>query len=197
MLTKKRANNFKDISGKNFGRLTVIALNQIIDGDTLWDCYCKCGKNCIKRGSNLRQGGTKSCGCLGLESRRIEKGESGFNRILKSYIAGAIERNLCFDLTKEQFRKLTQENCHYCDVKPKQTGMTINKNLTEEGKKYSSYIYNGIDRKNNELGYTLENSITCCKICNRAKSSLSYEEFMEYINRIKCLNQRDQEPSKG
>lgn len=44
--------------------------------------------------------------------------------------------------------------------------------------------YNGIDRKNNTLGYLPDNVVPCCKTCNWAKGKKSYEEFMEYLRRV-------------
>lgn len=43
------------------------------------------------------------------------------------------------------------------------------------------YTYNGIDRVNNDIGYIKNNCIPCCKICNRAKNSMSYDDFLNWI----------------
>ena len=54
-----------DISGQRFGRL-VVAHRQGTTSNrkVLWCCQCDCGKQIIAIGSNLRNGNTKSCGCL-------------------------------------------------------------------------------------------------------------------------------------
>ena len=31
---------------------------------TYWNCQCECGNTCVVSGQNLRNGSTKSCGCL-------------------------------------------------------------------------------------------------------------------------------------
>ena len=41
----------------------------------------------------------------------------------------------------------------------------------------SSFTFNGIDRKNNNLGYTYDNCVTACTTCNKAKNSMTIEEF--------------------
>ena len=46
------------------------------------------------------------------------------------------------------------------------------------------FLYNGIDRKNNNMGYTYTNSVSCCKLCNQAKNSLSIKEFYDHIQLI-------------
>lgn len=57
--------NFKDETGKQYGLLSVIKpLEEKGDnGITMWVCRCKCGNEVIVRGSSLRNGHTKSCGC--------------------------------------------------------------------------------------------------------------------------------------
>ena len=37
------------------------------------------------------------------------------------------------------------------------------------------YLYNGIDRIDNKLGYIKGNMTPCCKICNHAKHDLTFE----------------------
>lgn len=57
-----------DITGQKFGRLTVIKREQNDKGNrTMWSCICDCGNKCIVSGNHLRQGHTKSCGCLNKE----------------------------------------------------------------------------------------------------------------------------------
>ena len=53
----------KDILGRHFGDLTVIAYDGNRDGTYFWRCRCKCGKETVVRQNNLLLGHTKSCGC--------------------------------------------------------------------------------------------------------------------------------------
>lgn len=52
-----------DLTGRTFGRLTVIKLAPKTDRRTRWICLCECGKTTtvVKDSLNI---GTKSCGCL-------------------------------------------------------------------------------------------------------------------------------------
>ena len=36
----------------------------------------------------------------------------------------------------------------------------------------------------NSMGYTIDNSVPCCKECNTAKSVLTVDEFVDLISRI-------------
>lgn len=183
-----RAHNFKDLTGNRYGRLTVLGLAYIKSKMSYWDCQCDCGNKTIKYGQNITRGSTSSCGCLSLETKRINKGRSGFNALYLEYVSGATKRGYCFDLSKDEFEKLTKQKCHYCKAEPIKEKCLNNTRLTDQGAKYSAYIYNGIDRKDNKTGYVLENCVTCCNICNRAKGNLEYNVFVEYIDRIKALS---------
>lgn len=46
------------------------------------------------------------------------------------------------------------------------------------------YVYNGIDRVDNTKGYTIDNVVPCCGICNMAKGKLNQQEFQNWIKRV-------------
>ena len=58
-----------DLTGYRLGRLKVIGKWNVHQcrNDTMWLCKCECGKEVIVRGSTLRNGQSKSCGCLRAE----------------------------------------------------------------------------------------------------------------------------------
>lgn len=54
-----------DIKGERFGRLIVLEHVGFADNRVaLWRCKCDCGNEIIVRQCNLRNGNTRSCGCL-------------------------------------------------------------------------------------------------------------------------------------
>ncbi|MFZ5669141.1 MAG: hypothetical protein ACOY4K_06580 [Pseudomonadota bacterium] len=55
-----------DITGQRFGRLLVVAKarSPSPSGGSLWLCRCDCGTEKLLNSSNLRNGTTRSCGCL-------------------------------------------------------------------------------------------------------------------------------------
>lgn len=57
---------FEDITGKRFGRLVVQNRDtkRKKPHSIFWVCLCDCGSVCSVRGSELKRGSTKSCGCL-------------------------------------------------------------------------------------------------------------------------------------
>ncbi len=60
--------NRLELLGAMFGRLTVLKLDNIDNsGRTMWLCRCDCGESRIVRGSRLKSGHSRSCGCLSRE----------------------------------------------------------------------------------------------------------------------------------
>lgn len=69
---RKGSRPVKPMIGRKFNRLTVIGNaedHQASDGRfrIQYECRCACGKIVVAQGINLRNGNTKSCGCLKLE----------------------------------------------------------------------------------------------------------------------------------
>lgn len=180
---RKRASNFDDLTNMQFNDLLIVEFSHVEKKQSFWKCQCVCGNLVIKRGSNVKRGLTKSCGCL--KHRKLPKGFSSLNRIYKEYERGAKRRNYIFDLSLEIFESITQQNCHYCGSAPRKIKQNNCKDITRNAVKYGSYVYNGLDRVKNEFGYIQSNVVPCCYICNRAKGNLSYSEFIEYINEVK------------
>lgn len=99
-----------------------------------------------------------------------KRGREGRKKIkvrMREVKACAKQRDILFTLTDEQTKALLIGECHYC---------------------YSSYpsspVCIGIDRVDNDVGYTSENCVTCCWTCNSMKGKLSVEQFMRHLMRI-------------
>jgi len=82
---------------------------------------------------------------------------------------------ISFKLDFNTFINICQSQCVYCGRSPSQIIGKANR---------GTFIYNGIDRVNNDIGYTKDNSVSCCKICNYMKHTSSKDEFLSNINRI-------------
>jgi len=71
--------------------------------------------------------------------------------------------------------------CYYCGGKPSQ----IHNLRSFKGCDYERNIkYNGIDRVENSAGYTIENCVPCCGFCNRGKSVMSVDEWINHIKKV-------------
>jgi hypothetical protein len=54
----------KDLTGRTFGRLTVLERKGSRQKHALWRCRCACGATVKAVSNHLLSGGKKSCGCL-------------------------------------------------------------------------------------------------------------------------------------
>jgi hypothetical protein len=190
--THKFSHNFIDRSKQKFGRLCLIKIvghiaYNGVKKKPVYLAKCDCGKKIYVRGNDVITRKTASCGCWKSEVT------SEFNKRTKSrvlhctkgsvwqgYKAGAKKRNIKFNLTKDEFFELCDQNCYYCGQKPSQVRKARNGKL-------SNFIYNGIDRKNNDKGYEIDNVVPCCGLCNKMKLTQNYKEF---IRRIKKISKR-------
>jgi hypothetical protein len=64
-----RSRLLKDLTDQTFGRLTVVsrADTYVLESGGIqsrWHCRCSCGETRDVRGSRLRSGETRSCGCI-------------------------------------------------------------------------------------------------------------------------------------
>lgn len=174
-----------ELIGQRFERLIVIGFSHINKWENVcWLCKCDCGKHIIVIGYSLRNGHTRSCGCLWKENLekeqgklRLPKGISARNAILRQHTIVAKRRNLEHALTDEQIIALHKENCHYCDAPPS--------NIYSHPDYNGSYTYTGIDRVDNSKGYTIDNVAPCCFKCNNRKRTKTYDEFLEQNNKLK------------
>ncbi|KKK84731.1 hypothetical protein LCGC14_2780380 [marine sediment metagenome] len=77
---------FIDLTGERFGRLIVIKrVQNDKQGGAQFVCKCICGKEKIVGGSDLRDGNTKSCGCLYNEGNNYKHGHKKKNQPSKTY----------------------------------------------------------------------------------------------------------------
>jgi len=166
--------------GNRFGKLVIIRQDGIHakpcgTTERKWLCQCDCGNFVTVLGHNLKSGNTKSCGCIPKQNK-LPNNEGVINQIILQYKRHAKDRNLSWNLTYEQVAKIIQEPCHYCGA------VKSNRLITKSCKE--GYDYNGIDRVDSAVGYEIENVVSCCKICNYAKSNINKKDFILWAIRI-------------
>lgn len=189
-----------DLVNHKFGRLTALKKTEKRDGsgNVIWCCLCECGNETLVTSHSLLSGNTKSCGCYiasGLDFPWL----AGRNSIIRGYVRRAKKGKLQFDLSYENCDRIFKGNCFYCGIEPYNISnpyLTKNNITTVSGSKLkdtfnfraSDYIYNGIDRQHNNLGYFSSNCVSCCKRCNMAKSDMTYNEWETYMARLIAFN---------
>jgi len=83
---------------------------------------------------------------------------------LRGYKRGAKRRGFAWDLDDDIAIALFTFKCKYCGAPPNPL--------------------NGIDRINSNKDYTFDNVLTCCFPCNRGKSNMTIEDWINYLDRV-------------
>ncbi len=184
--------NLNEHIGKKINKLTIL---RIVKRDVnpeipesrkrrnLYECECDCGNITIIWPAKLLKGKTKSCGCYTIEnfikrnkSKKLHDGESAKRSLIRSYKSNARNKGYTFNLTDDECTFLFKQNCHYCNAVPR-----LRKRHSSQS---SGYLANGIDRMDNNIGYEIDNVITCCSECNYKKGAQSFTDFTNWINRL-------------
>ena len=106
----------KDMIGKKFGRLTVLeelpdrAYNRI-----MYKCLCDCGSTSVVAGQDLRQGKTKSCGCLGHKNKDVPHPRHGLTKHPLFHIWGGILQR-CYTRTAKNYPNYGARGISVCDL---------------------------------------------------------------------------------
>lgn len=172
--------------GLSFNHWTVLKIVKKKNSNHFY-ARCQCGTEKETRASHVVNGRSKSCGCLAKEGHGHRKapGHAGLTTAYIGYKKNAENRKISFSLNRDQFFDITQKNCFYCGQTPTNKSApyanSYNKSVfSKEARDHALYVYNGIDRLDNGVGYEVNNCVPCCKKCNFAKNKMTFEEFKEW-----------------
>lgn len=174
---------YEDLTGKRYGRWTVVSKakpkdkrNKQLRG-VKWLCKCDCGNMGTIETWQLTSDHSKSCGCYNLDLlHRMEKGLAAKHQVFNGYKQGAKKRSLEFEITFEEYISISKQKCYYCGKEPN--------NYYRQRYIQADFTYQGMDRVDCKKGYTIENIVPCCRICNRAKSNMTQKDFLGWVNRV-------------
>jgi len=141
----KSAHNRKDLSGRVFGKLTVIEYSHT-DKRCYWKCRCSCGSITIGCSKRLINGQKKSCACI--PTGRSLHGES---HKTKEYRTWASMKNRCLNPKNKRFTQYGGAGITVC-------GEWINSFetfLLDMGRAPSPK--HSIERIHNDIGYSASN----------------------------------------
>lgn len=161
------------IIGQTFGCYKVIAFDHYEERRNRKFRYYKvqcinCGRIYIKE-QNLSQWK------LYTKCSKCDKAcdDSVVNSMYYNYKRSAKQRSIEWNLSLEEFIEIIHQECHYCGESP-----TVRKKGTNESE------VNGIDRIDSSKGYTKENCVPCCSICNYMKLNYDTNFFYNHISKI-------------
>jgi hypothetical protein len=193
----------ENLLGQKFNRLLVLQEAPPIGQRKriAWRCQCDCGIYKIVISESLKNGDTKSCGCLNKEQNKKSGKIMGENNTKYSPQESSARRvwkkryqdgNILF----EDFYRLSQLNCFYCDSPPNniQNSAKMDKKASQFAKDNGDFIYNGLDRVDSSKTHSINNVVPCCKYCNWAKRERSIDDFYQWIEKV---YQKIKEPPCG
>lgn len=129
---------------------------------------CFCGKEFKSPKAKMNSGYVSSCGCITKCSYEINKVQVDTKKLviykLNRLKKRAAEKKIEISLSPNQVEELILSPCHYCCE--------------------LAFPCNGVDRLDNNKGYTPDNCVSCCSSCNYFKGGMSYDKFIEKISKI-------------
>lgn len=155
-----------------------------------YECICpECQSHFITNVAKIICKRTKTCPKCSYINKAEKKRQGDFrgpkDKLFNDYKAKALKRKLTFDLTQEEFEVLIKQNCVYCGLEP------LQERIARKNTKYVTpkpLLYNGVDRRDNTQGYTLENSVPCCGPCNSHKSNKPVDALYNWLDRAARFN---------
>ena len=117
------------------------------------------------------------------------------NYLYKTYKTSAEKRNIEFCLTFDDFNMLISKNCEYCGSAP----VLPTNQKYHKAKQFNNdpdASFNGIDRVDSNLDYTIDNCVPCCEYCKKVKLNKSTNEFLQHVSKIYKFNESSTTISK-
>lgn len=172
--------------GQNVGNFTI---SHYENGEGLYTLTCSCGKtstgghdHITRKISMLMSEGYVACqSCMAtyITNLRDEREKNDtmytYKDVYREYVKKAKSRDISFSISLEDCYNLFSKPCYYCGENPN------NCRTRHNGAKI---MYQGLDRIDNNVGYTKENVVPCCKYCNSFKMDRTTESFLEHVSKI-------------
>ena len=95
--------------------------------------------------------------------RRYLKLGTKLSRKVTNFIQDSVKRNKELDFSFKEISEIMQEPCSYCG---------------------SEDSYSGLDRIDSSKGYIEDNVTACCATCNKAKSTLTVQEYINHCKKV-------------
>lgn len=116
-----------------------------------------------------KKAGLRKASCKICRNEKQRQYRSIPERKYKEYKYEASRRGLKFELSFAEFKGFENQPCHYC------------------GDELDSIC---LDRIDNDLGYFINNVVSCCFKCNSIKHVYDIDDFLEHVEKIFIYQQK-------
>lgn len=114
----KTSKHISDLTGLQFGRLTVIELVRVNElRQAVWKCKCECGKERLAITADLRRGHIRSCGCLMIDKTRATGKNNGTHHLSKHKLHGIWRgmKKRCYNQNSTDYKNYGGRGIKVCD----------------------------------------------------------------------------------
>ena len=142
-----------NLVGLKTGKLSVLAFSHIQNRHSKWLCRCDCGNEKIIFGSHLKNGTTKSCGCLIIKKlieRNTKHNQRPRGTKSPEYISWIAMKQRCYNPKHIYFHRYGGRGIAVCD----QWRNSFSTFLSDLGTRSAGYTLGRID---NKQGYKKDN----------------------------------------
>lgn len=107
-----------DMAGKKYGELTVKEFAGKFKGHKYWKCICSCGEQTVVEGGNLRNGNTRSCGHIHIETIKKtsrKHGDTVGRSPAPEYVTWISMKARCYNLKNKEYKNYGGRGIKICD----------------------------------------------------------------------------------
>lgn len=168
----------KNLIGQKFNMLTVVEYyGKTKRGMSRWKCLCDCGNIKIITIGNLKNGNTKSCGCLRKEGNRLIHGHNKVGMGSKIYMAWSHMKQRCNNPNDKRYKDYGGRGIIIC-----KRWLKFENFLEDMGE---CLLGLSLDRINNNLGYYKEN----CRWATRKQQNRNTRKniYLTHNNKTQLL----------
>lgn len=147
---KNRKSRIYDMTGKKYNRLLAVRFDRIENKCSFWLFKCDCGKEKILMATYVRQGETKSCGCLTGQGGKYLRTHGLYKQFKKEWWIWSGMRNRCSNKKEKCYKNYGGRGIMVCDRWQKFENF-----IEDMGPRPSER--HTIERRDNDAGYCKEN----------------------------------------